>query len=261
MPTLFVSHGAPTMAVGEGPGALQMRRAGTTLPRPTAILMVSAHWIAPAPTFATAPRPATLHDFRGFPRSLYELSYPAPGAPEVARLGADLLEAHGIASALDPERGFDHGVWSPLMLLYPGADIPVVCLSLAASLDPARHLAMGRALAPLRERGVMIVASGGATHNLGEVDPAGGTPPDWAVAFDRWLAERLEAGDVDGLVDWERSAPHAMTAHPTPEHFVPLLVAVGAAGDSFAAQRLVDAFEWGSLSLAAWRFEEPTMYP
>ncbi len=259
MPVLFVSHGAPTMATEEGGAALQLRQAAERLPRPKAILVVSAHWIAPTPTFSTALRPATIHDFRGFPRSLYEMQYLAPGAPAVARRGADLLESHGIPSLLDAERGLDHGVWSPLTLLYPMADIPVTALALDASLDPALHYRIGQALAPLRGQRVTIVASGGATHNMGEVDPEGGRPPDWAVAFDRWLSERIEGRDAEGIVDAEREAPSFAVAHPTPEHFTPLLVALGSAGADYDVEKIVDRFAWGSLSLASWRFDSPTV--
>jgi 4,5-DOPA dioxygenase extradiol len=246
------------MVTEESPATAALRRIGEESPQPAAILAVSAHWITPSPTFAAARRPATLHDFRGFPRSLYEFDYPAPGAPDIARRGAELLEAAGMAASLDEERGRDHGVWSPLALIYPMADVPTTQVSLAASLDPSFHYRMGEALAPLAAQGVLILASGGATHNLSAADPTGaGGAPSWAMEFDAWLEETLTTGDIDALLDYRNRAPGLATAHPTEEHLTPLFVAAGAAGGAIMAERLVTAFSWGSLSLATYRLSTP----
>ena len=165
LPSLFVSHGPPTMVLDDIPVRGALARIGRELPRPRAILCVSAHWLAEVPTVSLAERPETIHDFYGFDRALYELAYPAPGAPELARRTAELLKEAGIHCEGAPDRGLDHGAWEPLMLMYPEADVPVTQLSLQADADPAAHLNLGRALAPLRAEGVLIVGSGTAIHN------------------------------------------------------------------------------------------------
>lgn len=255
-PTIFVSHGAPTL-VGEAVPARDFLAAlGRSLPQPKAILAVSAHWETETPRATTTARPETIHDFRGFPEELYSLRYPAPGAPEAALRAIELLSAAGYSAATDSGRGLDHGAWVPLMLAYPEADIPVAQLSIQPSRGPAHHLAMGRALAPLRGEGVLVLASGGATHNLSEVAwGRHGDPPAWARAFDDWLAGTISAGDAAALADYRARAPHAVRAHPRDEHFLPLLVAFGAAGDGGRGMRLHASFVHGGLSMAAFRFE------
>jgi 4,5-DOPA dioxygenase extradiol len=226
------------------------------LPRPKAILAVSAHWETDSPRAATTAQPETIHDFHGFPEELYSLRYPAPGAPELALRAVELLSAAGFSAAADAKRGLDHGAWAPLLLAYPEADVPVAQLSIQPSLGPAHHLAMGRALAPLRGEGVLVFGSGGATHNLSEVAwGRHGDPLAWARAFDDWLAETISAGDAVALPDWRARAPHAARAHPRDEHLLPLLVTFGAAGDGGRGARLHTSFVHGSLSMAAFRFE------
>lgn len=255
-PAIFVSHGAPTLIGEDVPARDFLAGLGRGLPRPKAILVVSAHWETPAPCVTTASRPETIHDFHGFPEDLYRLQYPAPGAPETALRAVELLRAAGFAAAADPERGLDHGAWVPLRLAYPEADIPVTQLSIQPAEGPLHHVALGRALAPLRAENVLVLASGGATHNLRELawnSPA--APPDWARAFDDWLAATLAAGDEAGLIDYRARAPHAVRAHPRDEHFLPLLVAFGAGGAGARGTRLHAGFTHGSLSMAAFRFE------
>lgn len=255
LPTLFVSHGAPTLVHEDVAARAFLRGLGGAVSRPKAVLAVSAHWETAVPTVATTDRPETIHDFHGFPPDLYRLRYPAPGAPSLARQAAAFLTAAGLGTVEDPTRGFDHGAWVPLLLMYPDADIPAAQISIQTPLGPAHHVAVGRALAPLREQGVLVLASGGAVHNLRALrwnqDSA---PAPWAAAFDAWLAERIAAGAVDDLVSYRSLAPGGNIAHPRDEHLLPLFVALGAAGANAKGRRLHDSFTHGSLSMAAFSF-------
>ncbi len=252
LPSVFVSHGAPTLPFEEIPARAFLQGLGATLGRPAAVLCVSAHWERKRPGVSLAAQPETVHDFFGFPEQLYELRYPAPGAPELARRAAGLLEAAGFETALDPERGLDHGAWVPLMLMYPEADIPVTQLSVQTADGPARQFALGEALAPLREQDVLVLGSGGAVHNLPEWRTARDGPPAWAAAFDDWLARKIEAGAVEDLVHYRVRAPEAARAHPSEEHFLPLHVALGAGGG--APGRVLHRSFDHSLSMAAFAF-------
>jgi 4,5-DOPA dioxygenase extradiol len=255
LPTVFVSHGSPGLAFEDVPARAFFHGLGRTLPRPSAILCISAHWGTEAPMLTGAARLETIHDYYGFPKELYALRYPAPGAPALAERVRRLLGDAGIGADIDPARGLDHGAWSPLILAYPDADIPVVQLSLQAHRDARQHHAMGRALAPLRQDGVLVLGSGAVTHNLAEFGRhrLDAPPIGYARAFDAWLARVLEANDEAGLLDWE-SAPHARHNHPSPEHFLPLFVARAAAGADARATRLHASWTHGFLSMAAYAF-------
>lgn len=240
MPSLFISHGAPTLAIEVNAAVEYWRQLAASLPRPRAILVASAHWSAPSPAVSASARPETLHDFHGFPDALYRLGYAAPGAPELARAAARLLDAAAMGPTSALERGLDHGAWVPLRFMYPAADVPVVQIALLSRRGPRDHYRMGQALAPLAADGVLVLASGGASHNLREwvlADPDAG-PPAWMTGFTNWLREALEAGDHDALLDYTR-APAAARNHPTDEHLLPLFVALGAAGPG---ARAVDGF-------------------
>jgi 4,5-DOPA dioxygenase extradiol len=250
IPSVFVSHGAPTLVMEDIPARLFMTTLGRQLPRPKAILCISAHWETAAPTVSTAAAPETIHDFYGFPDTLYRLRYAAPGAPDLAERVVGLLGDAGIGGGIDASRGLDHGAWNPLLLIYPDADIPVTQLSIQSSLDPAHHAAVGRALRPLRDEGVLILASGGAVHNLRQFHVDRDMPAPWAVSFDDWLAERIVAGEEDALVGYRQTRPEAPLAHPRDEHFMPLFVALGAGGGKGRA--LHRSFAHGSLSMAAF---------
>ena len=252
-PSFFLSHGSPTLALEPSAAGAFWKELGESLARPDAVLCISAHWMTAAPLLGAAERPKTIHDYYGFPEPMYRLSYPAPGAPALAQRAADLLRAAGIEAALDQRYGLDHGAWVPLRSLYPAADMPVAQLSVQPRRDARWHYRLGRALEPLRREGVLVLASGGATHNLRELDWSDGPPPGWATEFDDWLAERLAAGQTEELLDWER-APHALRAHPSPEHFLPLFVGLGAAGKGARGERLYRDFTMGGLSMAAYRF-------
>jgi len=222
------------------------------LPRPRAVVVVSAHWESPAPVRVTAGQaPDTIHDFFGFPDALYALRYPAPGAPELAAAIVERLGAARIAAVPDRARGLDHGAWVPLRFLYPSADVPVVAVSLPSPASPEALIALGRALEPLRDHGALVIGSGGIVHNLRRIDPrpTGAPVPGWARAFDAWVRERLEAGDRPGLAAYRREAPDALLAVPTTEHFDPLLVALGAAGEDRGVEHVYEGFRHGSLSL------------
>ena len=227
---------------------------GRSLLRPKAVLVVSPHWMTREPRVATTPRPQTLHDFGGFPPALYQLQYPAPGAPEIAQRAMDLLRAAGWAAEADAQWGLDHGAWVPLMHLLPAADVPVFQASLPARLDGARAYAYGQALAPLADEGVLIVGSGSLTHNLFELLPEGAPGDAYAIEFAAWVAATLQAGDHARLQQTMALAPHAQRAHPTPEHLWPLMVAAGAAGAQAPAQRLDGGITHGVVSMDAYRF-------
>jgi len=215
---------------------------------------VSAHWETERPRVCAVERPETIHDFYGFPDELYAMRYPAPGAPELARRAVDLLRVAGIAADTALDWGLDHGAWVPLKLARPEADIPVAQLSVQIADGPAAHLALGRALAPLREEGVLILGSGGAVHNLRALDRGpGARTSDWARAFEAWLVETVESGDGEALADYRRRAPHGAMAHPREEHILPLFVAAGAgAGPGRALHR---DFALGSLALTAFAWD------
>jgi 4,5-DOPA dioxygenase extradiol len=254
LPTLFLSHGAPTLALDPGETGVAWRRLAAELPRPKAILCVSAHWMTDEPALSAPQKNETIHDFYGFPELLYRMHYDPPAAPELARRGEALLAEAGIGIAVDPERGLDHGAWVPLRIMYPDADIPTTQLSIQFDRDAAWHYRLGAALKPLREEGVLILASGGAVHNLRALARAAGPASDWAQQFDEWLAQALAEGRTSELLDWTKRAPFALMAQPTPDHFLPLFVALGAAGEGAKAVRVHHGFTLGSLSMAAFRF-------
>jgi 4,5-DOPA dioxygenase extradiol len=253
LPTLFVSHGAPTLALDPGETGAAWQTLAGTLPRPKAVLCVSAHWTTAAPMVSGPSRNTTIHDFHGFPAPLYQISYPAPGDPALAEHVQRLLADAGMTTGIDRNRGLDHGAWVPLRLMYPQADVPAIQLSVQPGRDAAWHYRMGEALAPLRAEGVLIVASGGAVHNLREIAWDGGPAPAWAQGFDEWLATALAEGRLADLIDWQR-APQARRAQPTDEHFLPLFVALGAAGKAARGERVHHGFTLASMSMAAFKF-------
>jgi 4,5-DOPA dioxygenase extradiol len=258
LPTLFVSHGAPTLAIEPGvPAYPFLAGLGKRFPGIAAVLCISAHWNTPRPAVNAVMNPATMHDFSGFPRELYEITYPARGDADLARRVAGLVEAAGLPCDIDTGRGLDHGAWIPVMLMYPAAGIPVVQLSIQGHLDPARHLALGDAIAPLRHEGVLVIGSGGAVHPLG--DPAlalgEGFPTDnRAIAFNEWLNRAVTSGDAQSLARYREIAPSAVHAQPYPDHFMPLLTALGAAGPGAKGTVIHQSWYWGNLGMGAYEF-------
>lgn len=265
LPTYFVSHGGgPWPFMKEQYGAtydlleaslVDMRRQLGGPPK--AVLVVSGHWEEREPTLSASPRPPMIHDYSGFPAHTYQITYRAPGSPELAAQAAQLLEAAGFTPALDPSRGFDHGTFSMLYPVFPDADVPVVQLSLRHGFDPLTHMKMGRALAPLRREGVLIVGSGLSYHNLRQFGP-GGTLA--SHAFDEWLQFALltltPAERTAALLNWDQ-APYARMAHPREEHLLPLMVALGAAEQEAAACVYHEDAFFGSLAVSSFRFGEP----
>jgi 4,5-DOPA dioxygenase extradiol len=257
IPALFISHGAPTLPLEDSPARHFLERLGDELPRPRSILAVSAHWETPQPAVSAARQPATIHDFHGFPPALYRLRYPAPGAPELAARVTQLLGARGLEVEVDKERGLDHGAWTPLILMYPRADIPVTQLSVQPRLGTQHEWQVGEALRPLRDDGVLILASGSATHNLGEVGRYANAsePPPWAREFGEWLAASLEQGRTEDLIAYRERAPQAARNHPTDEHLLPVFVAAGAATPGVPARRLHSSYAYGVIGMDAYRFD------
>ena len=252
MPTLFVSHGSPMLFLEKDlPARAFLATLGSLVPRPKAIVAVSAHWNTERPSVSLAARPGTIHDFYGFPEALYRLHYDAPGAPELAARVAELTGAER-----DPAQGLDHGAWVPAMLGWPEADIPIFQLSVQPHMSPAHHIALGRKLAPLREEGVLVMGSGSATHNLRRLARGqhGAPPEPWAQAFDDWLADTVVSGDEAALANYRTQAPYAVEAHPTDEHFLPIHVAFGAAGVGAHGKPLHRSFASGNLSMASYAF-------
>lgn len=262
LPTIFLSHGAPDLPVRQGAAADFMRsfQAVVTtalhepLPKPEAILVISAHWNTRQPTVSLASQPRTIHDFSGFPEALYQLNYPAPGAPKLAERAVALLHQAGFCSENHPSRGLDHGAWTPLLLAYPEADIPVTQLSLQYDQGPLYHWQLGQALQPLRQEGVLIIGSGSATHNFSAFDfDYQAASPFWVQQFDHWLADMIEQGDWQALLNYRQIAPFARENHPTEEHLLPLFVALGAAGEAKGIQ-LHQSYVYGAFSMAAYAF-------
>jgi 4,5-DOPA dioxygenase extradiol len=256
MPVLFVGHGSPMNAIEENEWSRGFRALRGLLPAPRAILSVSAHWYV-AGTFVTAnERPPTIHDFGGFPEELYEIEYPAPGDVELAERVAELVG--GGRDTLRTDWGLDHGTWSVLRHTWPAAELPVVQLSIDGRLAPERHLALGRALAPLRDEGVLVFGSGNITHDLRDafqrMRAGDETTPEWATRFDAEVARALEAGDGEALAQLATSEL-GRRAHPTLDHYLPLLYVAGAAGPRDAVSFPIEGFSAGSLSMRAVLFE------
>lgn len=257
-PTLFLSHGSPMTALRDSPARRFLTGLAAQLPRPRAILVASAHWETPAPAVSAPAVNDTIPDFYGFPQALYDIRYPAPGAPDVAARAADLLTDAGLPCDIDHERGLDHGAWVPLALIWPQADIPVLQLSLQHHLGPAHHLRLGQALAPLREENVLIIGSGSFTHNLRTLRREAMDAPELpgCAAFGAWFHDALTAQRTADLLAYRRLAPAAEDQHPRDEHLLPIYVALGAAGAGARARRLHSSVEFGALRMDAYAFAD-----
>lgn len=248
-PALFLGHGSPMLAIEPGPYPDAWSRLGRALPRPRAILAVSAHWYTRGTAVTAMPRPKTIHDFYGFPEALYQVQYPAPGEPALAQRVRELL-APAPVHADEGEWGLDHGTWAVLRHLYPAADIPVVQLSIDGTLPHAAHLELGRRLVALRSEGVLVLGSGNVVHNLRALDRAGsGRGDERTVAFDGWVRERALAGDHAALADFASQGELARWAVPTPEHYLPLLYVLGTRQAGEAVSFPVEGYDLGALSM------------
>jgi 4,5-DOPA dioxygenase extradiol len=254
-PVLFISHGAPTFAIEPGllgPALNTLGRQLSGAKTVKAVLVVSPHWQTRDVTVMTTAAPETVHDFGGFPAALYDLQYPVAGHPQLAAEVSRLLSQAGWAVGVDERRGLDHGAWVPLRHLLPRGDIPVFQVSMPVDLDTVSAFELGKALSPIRESGVMIVASGSMTHNLYEFRHSGATEQDYAIAFTHWIRQAVTRNDIAGLLDYRQRAPHAQRAHPTEEHFLPLLVALGARGDAEVTQIIEGGVTNGVLSMESY---------
>ena len=259
VPALFVSHGAPLFAVDAGETGPALTRWGQGLraqfPALRGVVIMSPHWMARTTQVMTGPQPATWHDFGGFPPALYQLQYPAPGAPALAQEVLALLQAAGVAAQGDAGRPFDHGAWVPLMHLFPEADLPVVQVALPVGAGPAEVYALGAALRGLRSQGVLVMGSGSMTHNLAEFFGGEREPAPYVLEFSRWIESALERGDMQALLNYRSLAPHAERAHPTEDHFLPLFFALGAAGDDLHANYLSREVMYSMLAMDAFALQ------
>ncbi len=254
LPTLFVSHGAPDLILQENDNYRFFQKLGRSLPQPKAILCISAHWDTRTPMTTGGTFPQTIHDFYGFAAELYEMGYPCPGQPALAETVRQYLTNAGIDCGISPQRGLDHGTWIPLKLMFPEADIPVIQLSIQTHLDTQYHYRIGQALTPLRQQGVLIIGSGGATHNLREFGQyAVDAPPlAYATSFDDWLATSIENAAIEEMLDYRTRAPEARRNHPSEDHFLPIFAPLGAAGQNPKGVRIYQNINYGILSMAAF---------
>jgi len=252
-PSLYISHGSPMLALEPGASGPALADLAATMPKPKAIVIVSAHWESSELLVSGNPQPETWHDFGGFPRALFEVQYPAPGSPQLATEVVELLKTDGLPARIDTKRPFDHGVWVPLSLMYPQADVPVVQVSLPTRGGPALQTRVGHALASLREHGVLLIGSGSITHNLRELDWHAGpeSVEPWAKAFRDWMIEKLEANDEAALHDYRQQAPNAVRNHPSDEHLLPLYFARAAGGEFSIVHQ---GFTMGALGMDIYRF-------
>lgn len=252
-PSLYISHGSPMLALEPGASGPALARLATEMPRPDAIVIVSAHWESDELLVGGNPQPDTWHDFGGFPRALFEVQYPAPGNPDLAAQVVNLLQANALPARIDSTRPFDHGVWVPLSLMYPQADIPIVQVSLPTRGGPALQARVGKALSGLREQGVLLIGSGSITHNLQELDWHAGpeSVQPWAEVFRDWMIDKLAANDEAALHDYRRQAPNAVRNHPSDEHLLTLYFARGAGGPFSIAHQ---GFTLGALGMDIYRF-------
>lgn len=255
LPSLFVSHGAPMLVLQPGPAHHFLKQLGPSLGKPKAILCITAHWETQHPTLSSSLLPKTIHVGR-FPDEVLQLRYPALGDPTLAFQVAELLTKAGIDCQVNGDKGLDRGTWIPLMLMYPDAIVPVVQLSVQPQLSLSHHLAVGRALEPLRHQNVLILGSGSATHNLRAMsnEPNNTLVPDWVTEFERWLVNAVMGGQIDSLLNYPELAPWVERNHPTTEHLLPLFVALGAGGADPKPTHLHSSYTYSALSMTAFSF-------
>ncbi len=255
LPTIFVSHGAPTLLLEDIPARDFLKELGKKYRGVKAVLCISAHWMTTNPTVNVVERNETIHDFYGFPPELYKLNYPASGEIEIAENTAEIINDHGITCEIDLARGLDHGAWVPMMLMFPDVDIPVFQLSIQQHMDPKKHHALGMVIESLRHDGVLILGSGGAVHPLGYAPLRSGAETDqWALDFDSWLTKAVANGDDNAIKNFDKVSPYPERAHPYPDHFMPLLTSMGAAGKGSKGELIHHSWYWGDLGMAAYEF-------
>jgi 4,5-DOPA dioxygenase extradiol len=262
LPSLFVSHGAPTFAIEPGLAGAQLAALGRAIGKPRAIAIVSPHWMTRGVEITASATPETIHDFGGFPQALYALHYTAPGSPDLAARIQQLLLPRGITATQHARRGLDHGAWVPLLHMYPDADVPVVQVSIPYDTDETKALELGRALAPLADEGVLVIGSGSLTHNLHEFRMGDVHEAAYAREFTEWIRHAVLAGETEQLLHALQRAPHAARAHPTTEHFLPLLVAAGAASRQAPVTVLDGGIRHGVLAMESYLFgQQLSLHP
>lgn len=253
LPAFFIAHGSPMLALEDNDYTRFLQRLGSDLGKPRGIVVFSAHWDSPEQLITVDAQHETQHDFYGFPEEMYELEYPAPGDPELSSRISALFRDGNLAHQPVLGRGLDHGVWVILNKMFPEADIPVVALSVDSLRSPEEQYHIGRLLAPLRGEGILLIGSGGLVHNL-RLLKQDDQPEPWAMDFDRWIAEKLQAWDLPSLFAYEKQAPYVREAVPAygKEHFIPLFYVMGAADEGRRAQLMIQAYQYGTLSLNCW---------
>ena len=253
LPGLFISHGSPMLALNPEQVGPALERLSLNLPRPQAIIIMSAHWESDDLEVSSAVRPETWHDFRGFPKELYDIRYPAPGNPELAEEVLHLLAESGISAHANSTRPRDHGVWMPLLHMYPDAEIPVIEISLPMNMTAQDIYKIGQSLLPLREKQILLIGSGSITHNLRKLswDGKDSNVPVWASTFRNFVVNKLSHNDFDAVLDWQ-NIPHVERNHPTLEHFAPLFFAMGT-GNRFSIVH--SSFSMGALGMDIYRFD------
>lgn len=257
MPSLFIAHGAPLLAIESNDYTKFLNQLGQNLPRPKAVVLFSAHWESKVQQVSRVDQYSTIYDFGGFDPSLYTIQYPARGDQGIANEIGELFDKNGISFENDTTRGLDHGAWVVLRMLYPNADIPVISMSVNPNLSPAEQYQIGKALLELRKKDILIIASGGTVHNLRALKWAdNGQVDSWALEFDNWLAYNLENWDLQALFNYDSLAPHSTIAVPPygNEHFIPIFYAMGAADNNQKAALLYREFRYGNLSHSVWQF-------
>lgn len=252
----FISHGSPTLLFDKVAARDFLINFSKDIPKPDAILVISAHWETKNPTINSLETNNLIYDFYGFPNELYQVNYAPKGAPNLASEIVEILSKAGLNADIDTNRGLDHGAWIPLKLMYPNAEIPVLQLSIQSHLGPGHHYEIGRALSTLREKNILIIGSGSFTHNLHEIKWNGGAEENWSQEFSNWFHEALNDGQICDLLSYRRLAPFAEKNHPRDEHLLPIFVALGAATPNAKATRIHSSATFGSLRMDAYSFEE-----
>lgn len=256
LPTVFISHGPPTLLLENIPAREFLKNLGKTYRNVNAVLCISAHWITTKPTVNAVEVNETIHDFYGFPPELYQIEYPALGSPELANNAADLLNNGGLHCEIDYNRGLDHGAWVPAMLMFPDLGIPVFQLSIQQHMDPKSHYMLGKAIKSLKQEGVLILGSGGAVHPLGYAPLRPGAKTDqWAQDFDSWLTKSVTKGNYTALLNYRELAPYPERAHPYPNHYMPLITTMGAVGEDVNGELIHHSWLWGDMGMGAYEFQ------
>ncbi|SMF64261.1 Aromatic ring-opening dioxygenase, catalytic subunit, LigB family [Paenibacillus uliginis N3/975] len=255
MPSYFIAHGAPSLVLEEHAYTDLLKNFAAYTTKPKAIVLFSAHWEEPVQTVSAVDEYSTIYDFGGFQDELYRITYPAKGDRSLSNQIQSLFSKQGIESALDEKRGLDHGAWAVLKLIYPNADIPVVALSVNRYLTNEQQYEIGKALSSLREQDVLVIGSGGTVHNLMGLNWRSEGTDAWAEEFDNWLQSKLETWDTTSLFNYRDLAPYAREAVPSSEHFIPLLIAMGAGDAGRKARLLHRSYQYGNLSLSCWQFD------